>query len=161
MKNNIFTLVVLLGFAGLVGCVPIRQRVPADRGIVETRPNSSAQYESPDDFKNLGPDAWKDEMEGIASWYGADFNGKLTSSGEVYDMYAMTAAHKTLPLGTVVKVDNLDNGKSVQVKINDRGPYVVGRIIDLSKSAADAVGISGTGTAHVKLEIVQWPSTSK
>ncbi len=100
-------------------------------------------------------------MEGIGSWYGWDFNGKLTSSGEIYDMDAMTAAHKTLPLGTVVTVNNLDNGKSVQVRINDRGPYVTGRIIDLSKAAAETVGISKTGTAHVRLEIVQWPQNSK
>jgi len=73
----------------------------------------------------------------------------------------MTAAHKTLPLGTVVKVNNLDNGKSVQVRINDRGPYVLGRIIDLSKTAAEAIGINGTGTAHVQLEIVKWPEDSK
>jgi rare lipoprotein A len=161
MKNNIFKLVVLLGFVGAAGCVPIRQRVPSGRGIVESRPNSGAQYESPNDFKNLGPDAWKDEMEGIASWYGADFEGRLTSNGEIYDMYAMTAAHKTLPLGTVVKVNNLDNGKSVQVRINDRGPYVLGRIIDLSKSAAEAIGMSSTGTAHVRLEIITWPEQSK
>jgi len=161
MKNNIFKLTVFVGFVGVAGCVPIRQIVPSGRGIVESRPNSNVQYESPDDFKNLGPDAWKNEMEGIGSWYGSDFDGKLTSSGEIYDMYAFTAAHKTLPLGTLVTVNNLDNGKSVQVKINDRGPYVTGRIIDLSKAAAEAVGISSTGTAHVKLDIVQWPANSK
>jgi rare lipoprotein A (peptidoglycan hydrolase) len=161
MRDKILGLAILLGAIEMVGCVPIRQQVPAGRGIVESRPNSNVQYESPDDYKNLGPDAWKDEMEGIGSWYGWDFNGKLTSSGEIYDMNAMTAAHKTLPLGTVVKVNNLDNGKSVQVKINDRGPYVTGRIIDLSKAAAEAVGISTTGTAHVKLEIIQWPTNSK
>ena len=159
IKPPVFRLMLMLAVGAMaVGCVPIRQCVPsriAHPGAQET------QFENPNDFKNLGPDAWKNEMEGVASWYGADFAGKLTSNGEVYDMNAMTAAHKTLPLGTVVKVNNLDNGKSVQVRINDRGPYVVGRIIDLSKSGAEAIGISGTGTAHVKLEIIQWPAASK
>ena len=150
-------LAVTLAFA--VGCVPIRQRLAGS----DHRPASSrsdVQYESPDDYKNAGKDAWRSEMEGIASWYGPDFNGKLTASGEVYDMYAMTAAHKTLPLGTVVKVTNLDNGKSAQVRINDRGPYVKGRIIDLSKSAAQAIEIGAAGTANVRLEIVNWPKDS-
>lgn len=96
-------------------------------------------------------------MEGIASWYGEDFNGRLTANGEVYDMYKFTAAHKTLPLGTVVKVTNLDNGKTVEVRINDRGPYVQGRIIDLSRTAGRAIGMREAGTAKVKLEVVHWP----
>ena len=94
-------------------------------------------------------------MEGLASWYGQDFNGRLTSSGEVFDMYDMTAAHKTLPLQTVVRVHNLDNGKSVEVRINDRGHYVAGRIIDLSRKAARALGMRDVGTARVRLEIVK------
>jgi rare lipoprotein A len=96
-------------------------------------------------------------MEGVASWYGADFNGRLTASGEVYDMYEYTAAHKTLPLGTVVKVTNLESGKSTEVRINDRGPYVEGRIIDLSRTAGRAIGIRETGITKVKLEIVRMP----
>jgi len=162
MKISFFSFLILsVGLTALTGCVPIRQMLPSSREGSKDHSSSKTQFESPDDFKNLGPDAWKNEMEGIASWYGADFEGRLTSNGEIYDMYAMTAAHKTLPLGTVVKVNNLDNGKSVEVRINDRGPYVLGRIIDLSKSAAQAVGISDTGTAHVRLEIIKWPEQSK
>ena len=78
--------------------------------------------------------------EGIASWYGADFHGKQTSCGEIYDMYGLTAAHKTLPLGTYVKVTNLRNGKELILRINDRGPFVAGRIIDLSCRAAQDLG---------------------
>jgi len=128
-------------------------------GSKPTVPSASApvEYTKPEDYKNLGTDAWKDEMEGIASWYGEDFNGRLTASGEVYDMYAFTAAHKTLPLGTVVKVINEDNGKTTEVRINDRGPYVKGRIIDLSRTAGRAIDIRGAGTAKVKLEIVRFP----
>jgi rare lipoprotein A len=88
---------------------------------------------------------------GIASWYGKDFHGRKTSSGEVYNMYAMTAAHKTLPLGTQVRVRNLDNGKEIDVKINDRGPFVPGRIIDLSHTGAKKLGIIGPGTAPVEI----------
>lgn len=91
------------------------------------------------------------EEEGIASWYGRDFHGKKTSNGETYDMYAMTAAHKTLPIGTYVKVKRLDNGKEIIVRINDRGPFVKGRIIDLSYKAASKIGIADSGTAKVEI----------
>lgn len=91
-------------------------------------------------------------QEGLASWYGPDFHGKKTSNGETYDMYAMTAAHKTLPLGTWVRVANRSNGRQVVVRVNDRGPFVRGRIIDLSYSAAKRLGVVGPGTAPVRVE---------
>lgn len=91
-------------------------------------------------------------QSGIASWYGSDFHGKTTSNGETYDMHAMTAAHKTLPLGVYVKVRNRDNGRETVVRINDRGPFVTGRIIDLSYSAAKDINIVGSGTAKVMIE---------
>jgi len=90
--------------------------------------------------------------EGIASWYGPKFHGRRTASGEIYNMYAYTAAHKVLPFHTKVRVTNLDNGKQVIVKINDRGPFVAGRIIDLSYQAARALGMVGPGTARVRVE---------
>ncbi|MGD8302348.1 MAG: septal ring lytic transglycosylase RlpA family protein [Desulfobacterales bacterium] len=90
-------------------------------------------------------------QSGLASWYGRDFHGKKTSNGERYNMYAMTAAHKTLPLGTYVRVHNLENNRGTVVRINDRGPFVRGRIIDLSYSAAKEVGIIGPGTARVEV----------
>ena len=93
--------------------------------------------------------------EGRASWYGPGFHGKQTSNGELYDMHALTAAHKTLPLGTLVKVVRTDNGKSVVVRLNDRGPFVSGRIIDLSYSAAHALDMVGSGTAPVHIEVLQ------
>lgn len=90
---------------------------------------------------------------GNASWYGKKFNGYNTSNGERYDMYAMTGAHKTLPIPSYVRVTNLDNGKSVVVRINDRGPFHQGRIIDLSYAAAQRIGIHQTGTGRVEVEI--------
>ncbi len=89
---------------------------------------------------------------GIASWYGRKFNGKRTSSGEPYDMYAMTAAHKTLPLPSYVRVHNLQNGRSVVVRVNDRGPFLSNRLIDLSYAAAAKLGILGTGTGIVEVD---------
>ncbi len=89
--------------------------------------------------------------KGEASWYGPGFHGRKTANGEKFSQNALTAAHKTLPLGTTVKVTNLENDKSVVVRINDRGPFVKGRIIDLSKGAAKEIGLIGTGTAHVEV----------
>ena len=90
-------------------------------------------------------------QRGIASWYGTKFHGRSTSSGEVYNMHAMTAAHKTLPIPVYVHVKNLDNGRSMVVRVNDRGPFVSGRIIDLSYAAAKKLGVDGPGTANVEI----------
>jgi rare lipoprotein A len=90
-------------------------------------------------------------QRGIASWYGKKFHGRKTSSGEVYNMYAMTAAHKTLPIPVYVRVKNLSNGRSIIVKVNDRGPFIEGRIIDLSYTAAQELDITGQGTARVEI----------
>jgi len=95
---------------------------------------------------------------GIASWYGPDFHRQRTSSGEIYDMYAMTAAHKTLPLPTWVEVTNLENGRRVVVKVNDRGPFVGDRIIDLSYAAAQALDMVRAGTARVEVRAIDPPS---
>ncbi len=91
---------------------------------------------------------------GLASWYGTKFHSRRTSSGEHYDMYALTAAHKTLPLPTYVRVKNLDNGRVAIVKVNDRGPFHPGRIIDLSYGAAAKLGVYPKGTAHVEIEAI-------
>ena len=92
--------------------------------------------------------------EGMASWYGEDFNGKRTANGERYNMNTLTAAHRTLPLPSIVKVTNLQNGRSVVLRVNDRGPYVKDRIIDLSKRGAQLLGYMGQGTTRVRVEIM-------
>ena len=89
-----------------------------------------------------------------ASYYAEKYHGRKTANGEVFNMYAMTCAHKTLPFGTVLRVTNLKNNKSVDVRVNDRGPFVKGREIDLSKAAAQKLGMIKTGTANVKIEIL-------
>lgn len=101
------------------------------------------------------PQAYAAEiLSGVASWYGPGFHGRTTANGEQYDMNDMTAAHKSLKFGTRVKVTNETNGKSVVVRINDRGPYVGSRIIDLSKSAAQTIDMIGSGTASVTVEVL-------
>jgi rare lipoprotein A len=98
---------------------------------------------------------------GVASWYGEPYHGRRAANGEIYDMERLTAAHRTLPFGTRVRVDNLDNGSSVEVRITDRGPFVDGRIVDLSRAAARRIGMIGPGLARVRLRIVALPEPGK
>ncbi len=144
-------LIILVGIliAGIYGCT---RSVPSS-----SRPPSAIPPHPPKPYKALGqwyqplPDARGFKQSGIASWYGDDFHGKKTSSGEIYDMYAESAAHKTLPLGTIVRVRNIDNNKEMEIRINDRGPFVTGRVIDLSYACASKLGVLGPGTAPVEL----------
>jgi rare lipoprotein A len=126
---------------------PVRRvAIPEAVGEKPSRPyvvNGVRYYPLPDEHGFV--------QTGKASWYGGKFHGRTTSSGEIYDMHAMTAAHKTLPLGTVVHVENLVNGKSTVVRINDRGPFVKGRIIDLSYGAAKEIGLVGPGVSEVRV----------
>ena len=101
---------------------------------------------------NSGETSKKKVIRGQASWYGPGFHGKKTASGEIFDQGRLTAAHKTLPLGTKAKVTNLENGHSVEVEINDRGPYVGNRVIDLSRAAANALGFVESGLTLVRIE---------
>jgi peptidoglycan lytic transglycosylase len=94
------------------------------------------------------------QQEGVASWYGPGFHGRRTANGEVYDQYELTAAHQTLALGTRVMVTSATNGRSVEVRVNDRGPFVDGRIIDLSYAAARVIGMIGPGTMPVRLQVL-------
>ena len=99
---------------------------------------------------------WNYDKTGIASWYGPNFDGKPTANGETFDQWQASAAHKTLPLPSIVRVTNLENGRSLVVRINDRGPFVRGRIIDLSRAAAEAIDMIGPGTAPVVIRVVQF-----
>lgn len=120
---------------------------------VRTRAGNKNPYTVLGKTYHLIKDETSYKERGYASWYGKKFNGYHTSNGELYDMYAMTGAHKTLPIPSYVRVTNLDNGKSVVVRINDRGPFHQGRIIDLSYAAAQRIGIHKTGTGRVEVEI--------
>jgi rare lipoprotein A len=102
----------------------------------------------------------KYQLEGIASWYGGKFQGRLTANGEVFDTNHLTAAHRELPFGTIVRVINTTNNRVVVVRINDRGPFVDDRVIDLSRAAADIIGLTAAGIAPVRLEIVHYQEAS-
>jgi rare lipoprotein A (peptidoglycan hydrolase) len=117
---------------------------------------TQAKRHFPDTMEQLIRHGYSDKklafQYGSASWYGSKFHGRKTASGERYNMNKMTAAHRYLPLGSKVRVTNIDTGKSIVVKVNDRGPYHGDRILDLSKAAARSLGIMETGTCNVKLE---------
>ena len=101
-------------------------------------------------------DTSQKKYTGVSSYYGKAFHGKLTANGEIFDMYGITAAHKTMPLNTVVRVTNLVNNKSLILRINDRGPYVAGRMLDCSYGAAKKLDFLSTGTTEVKIEVIEW-----
>ena len=101
-------------------------------------------------------DLEKKVYKGLSSYYGKKFHGKLTANGEVYDMYGLTAAHKTFPLNTICRVTNISNNKSLILRINDRGPYVGERILDCSYGAAKKLGFLNEGVTEVKIEIIEW-----
>lgn len=113
---------------------------------------------NPKKENNLNNSARATTFTGIASYYAHDFHGKKTANGEIFDMHQFTAAHRSFPFNTKVRVTNLDNGKSCIVRINDRGPFKLERIMDLSYGAAEALDMMKTGTASVQLEVIEWGS---
>ncbi len=148
---------VFLGLMPVWGCASSRPAV-SPAAATESEAHSSAPcihtfkpYEINGERYEPVVNATNFRQQGTASWYGKKFHGKKTASGEIYDMHAMTAAHKTLPMGTYVRVSNQNNGKTATVRINDRGPYVRKRIIDLSYSAARKLEIVGPGSAPVEI----------
>jgi rare lipoprotein A len=150
--------ILLSGYRIIFACVCIAFWIYGCASSTRTHePPPPSKPGHPKPYKVLGkwyqplPHAEGFRQRGVASWYGRDFHGKKTSNGEIYDMYAMTAAHKTLPLGTYVRVRNQENNRSIVVRINDRGPFVRDRVIDLSYAAASDIGIVGPGTAWVEV----------
>jgi len=131
----------------------------ATRGPTTAGPTHAPGYKVGDPYQINGvwyypAEDWSYDETGIASWYGEDFHGKYTANGEVFDLNATTGAHRTLPLPSVVQVTNLENGRSIQVRVNDRGPFARGRIIDLSRRSAQLLGFEGKGTAKVRVKIL-------
>ncbi len=136
----------------------IKPAVPQDEP--RSRYGNPVSYEQDGKIYTLLASADNHKERGVASWYGTKFHGRRTSSGEEYDMLKMTAAHKTLPIPVYAKVTNLDNGKQIIVKINDRGPFAKGRIIDLSYAAAHKIGMTEKGTANVEVETISFEKTN-
>ena len=137
--REFFVLTLILGLFVVQGCSTLSRdqppQVPPSQAGAVTTPGTPAHI-------------------GEASWYGPGFQGKKTASGEIFDDSKLTAAHKTIPLGSKAKVTNLTNGKTVEVKINDRGPFIDGRMVDLSQAAAKALGMIDRGTARVQLDLL-------
>lgn len=125
-----------------------RKTTPSERGNPSSYVVFGKRYHVLDSSEGF-------RQRGVASWYGTKFHGRPTSSGEIYNMHAMTAAHKTLPIPAYVHVKNLDNGRSTVVRVNDRGPFIEGRIIDLSYAAAKKLGVRGPGTANVEISVLR------
>ncbi len=148
----------MLCLAFLVGCAARKPPSGGPYGKAASRPSQKPYVV---DGKRYEPLTTHEGFiqQGVASWYGREFHGKKTSNGERYDMNAMTAAHKTLPLGVYVRVRNTDNGHEAVVRINDRGPFVKGRIIDLSYAAARKLGVDAAGTAPVRIEALGYRGT--
>jgi len=136
MHNFVYMCIAGICACGLIGCV-------ASPRFTSAKTSSSGESEM------------MTTEEGVASYYADEFNGRITSNGEKYDMNQLTAAHRTLPFNSRVRVTNTDNGQSVVVRINDRGPFKDDRIIDLSLAAAKAISLIMTGTAHVRLEVIE------
>ena len=154
LRRRIGIGLILMAF--VAGCTPQPPRPPVPPTIC---PPPTIRGQKPYQINGIWyyplPSADGYVEEGLASWYGSECHGKPTASGEIYDMYIMTAAHKTLPLGTYVKVTHLQTGRSIIVRVNDRGPFVAGRIIDLSCKGAQELGSAQTGVVPVKVEAVQ------
>ncbi len=157
MKNRFAFILVFLSLSFVWGCGRhhVENVRPATKKLVilsdeSGRPGQRPYVINGERYYPL-PDAEGFVQNGIASWYGKKFHGRPTASGEIFDMHGLSAAHKTLPLGTYVKATNLSNHKQVVVRINDRGPFVKGRIIDLSYAAARKIDLIGLGTARVKI----------
>src|SRR4030043_488368 len=142
---------LLILFFLLVACGP--RHVVIDRRTPPTEKQEIKKERSVPEAKIEKRES-KEVQFGVASWYGGEFHGRPTSSGEIYDMYQLTCAHNTLPLGTVVMVTNIENGRSLELKVNDRGPFVKERILDVSYAAAQMLGMWEKGTALVKVEVV-------
>ena len=137
----------------------LRARAETPAAVAETAPAAPATPETPeapvDEKYRLTGEAARELERGHASWYGGQFHGRRTASGENFNKYALTAAHKTLPFGTIVRVRSLKHGREVEVRINDRGPFAKGRVIDLSQAAAEALGLTATGVAEVSLNVAE------
>tara|TARA_B100000945_G_C20422272_1_gene618648 strand:+ start:3557 stop:4048 length:492 start_codon:yes stop_codon:yes gene_type:complete len=148
--NKTFILLIILGI--LFSCTP-SPRYQANYNKSKTLKQKKIKKKS-----NKTSTFNKNKMvyTGISSYYGHKFHGKLTANGEVFDMYGLTAAHKEMPFNTIVRVTNKNNGKSLIIRINDRGPYIDGRILDCSFGTAKKLGFVKEGITAVKIEVIEW-----
>ena len=167
------SILVLSGCASIIPTDEVQDSAPTEAidwasvKPVVPRPEPKSRYGNPTSYEQDGrtyrvlASADNYKKRGVASWYGTKFHGRRTSSGEPYDMFKLTAAHKTLPIPCYAKVTNLDNGKQIIVKVNDRGPFRKNRVIDLSYAAAHKLGMAQRGTANVEVETITFAAGAK
>lgn len=159
-RATVVALAIIGTAIGLSGCAETKLATHTAKELSgSTTPAKAGNYKVGKAYQIAGTWYYPKENydyveEGVSSWYGPTFDGKLTANGEIYDMHDLTAAHRTLPLPSIVRVTNLSNGRSVILRVNDRGPFAKSRIIDVSKRAADILGFIQQGTARVKVEIL-------
>ncbi len=160
MHRTLFLIITIIFLTITYGCGGPVHRAPIERYISKPAKRPPARSKIPATLRPYVikgkkyypiPSAYGFQQKGIASWYGRMFHGRKTSNGETYDMHGRTAAHKTLPMNTRLLVQNLENGRETVVRINDRGPFVTGRIIDLTQTAAKEIGMIRKGTARVRI----------
>jgi rare lipoprotein A len=154
MNRVLSSLAAALVIVAKVAAAPVPSDQPSEQTPIKTLPKKAAKPSRPSRAAKASRSERKPYQVGIASWYGKQFHGRTTASGEDFDMFELTAAHRRLPLGTYVKVTNLRNGKWIIVRVNDRGPYVNGRIMDLSYGAARMLGFRD-GIEPVRLDLAQ------
>ena len=159
-KRGLITFIIILILASCSSAprygraATLKHKKAASAPSKKSKPKSKAIFIDP---KTVNTNVkHKKRMVGISSFYAEDFHGKLTANGEVYDMYGLTAAHKTLPLNTVARVTNLENGKSLILRINDRGPYIQGRMLDCSYGAAKKLDFIKQGKTKVQVDVIEW-----
>ncbi len=159
MRFFVFTL-LMLSLPLMTSCSRIELASHVGKKMMGDKVQSKGAYKVGSSYKINGKRYYPSvdysyNQVGMASWYGPNFDGKKTANGEIFDQNALTAAHKTLPLPSIVRVTNLQNGKSLIVRVNDRGPYAHSRIIDMSKRAAELLGFKNQGTAKVRVEVLE------
>ncbi len=166
MRRALTTAMLVL----IIGCAGVSEVSEVADAPVVTRvaqPPSGDCHGKPYSYTLMGRRYWVEDVpaghrqRGTASWYGRPFHGRKTASGEIFDMYQVSAAHKTLPLFSIVRVVNLENGREVTVRINDRGPFVGKRLIDLSYAAAKKLGMVNAGVVPVQVTVTKTPSSSR
>jgi len=146
LSNSSTVLLFILLLFPVVGCLP---RPDSNLSLKEQKSSEGYIFK-----EGVAEELSGETFEGLASYYGAELSGQPTASGETYDMYALTCAHKTLPFGTILEVTNLENGASVVVRVNDRGPFVEGRVLDLSYAAARRLKMLDSGVAKVRARVL-------
>ena len=153
-RINKYIIIIIIIIIQFFGCSTSPRYHSHSDSLINNKKRNSDKIKKGNSKNTYNPN--KKIYKGVSSFYGPQFHGKLTANGEIFDMYGITAAHKEFPFNTIARVTNIDNGKSQILRINDRGPYIDGRILDCSFGAAKKLNFIKEGIANVKIEIIEW-----